>query len=193
MPRVKRFDEKEVLQKAMELFWKKGFHATSIQDLVDYLGINRASLYDTFGGKQELFNQAFQLYRNQNTAAISKFLENQPSIKTGLVSLFEIAIDESVKDRDSKGCFVVNTTTELVPGDEAIQEVLKENKATFEKLFYDLLKKGEVRGEYPAGKDLKALSQLIFTLYNGLKVVAKIQPDKTALMDSVHVALSLLD
>lgn len=49
MPRVKKFDEKEVLEKAMELFWIQGYHATSIQDLVDHLGINRASLYDTYG------------------------------------------------------------------------------------------------------------------------------------------------
>ncbi|MEL6975424.1 MAG: helix-turn-helix domain-containing protein, partial [Bacteroidota bacterium] len=65
MPRTKQFDEKEVLKKAMELFWEKGFHATSIQDLVSHLGINRASLYDTFGGKDELFNTAFESYRHQ--------------------------------------------------------------------------------------------------------------------------------
>ena len=63
MPRTKQFDEKEVLKNAMELFWEKGFHATSIQDLVSHLGINRASLYDTYGGKDELFNTAFETYR----------------------------------------------------------------------------------------------------------------------------------
>ena len=59
MPRTKQFNEEEILKKAMELFWEKGFHATSIQDLVAHLGINRASLYDTFGGKEELFKKAF--------------------------------------------------------------------------------------------------------------------------------------
>ena len=54
MPRVKQFNEDEVLNKAMELFWKKGYNATSMQDIVDYLGINRASLYSTFGGKKNL-------------------------------------------------------------------------------------------------------------------------------------------
>ena len=60
MARKKQFEEHEILTKATDLFWKQGFHATSIQDLVNHLKINRASLYDTFGGKEELFNKAFR-------------------------------------------------------------------------------------------------------------------------------------
>lgn len=193
MPRVKQFDEKEVLQNAMALFWKKGFHATSIQDLVDHLGINRASLYGTFGGKKELFEQAFQLYRSQNITAMIQFLEKQPSVKQGLLRLFEMSVEDSVSDSEKKGCFVVNTTTELVPGDSAIQEVLKINKDTFEKVYYELLLKGEANGEIPPGKDLRAIARLLFLLNNGLKVVSKIQPEREQLMRSIRTVLSLLD
>ena len=63
MPRIKTFDENEVLVKAMNLFWKQGYSATSVQDLVSHLGINRASLYDTFGDKEQLFKKSFALYR----------------------------------------------------------------------------------------------------------------------------------
>ena len=66
MPRVKLFDQNEVLTKAMNLFWKQGYAATSVQDLVQHLGINRASLYDTFGDKDQLFKKSFELYRKQN-------------------------------------------------------------------------------------------------------------------------------
>lgn len=193
MPRVKAFNEETVLEKAMDLFWEKGYHATSIQDLVNHLGINRASLYDTYGGKKELFDKAFQLYRTKNTNAIRQFLKSQSDVKTGFRSLFEMAIAQSVADPSSKGCFVVNTTTELVPGDVELQEVLIENKATFETLFHHYLLEGEERGEIPAGKDLRAIAGLLFTLYNGLQVVAKIQPDRKQLMASVEVALALLD
>ena len=77
MPRTKAFDEQEVLEKAMELFWKKGYYATSIQDLVNHLGINRASLYDTFGGKKKLFLHTFSHYRTVNTQGVKDFLEGQ--------------------------------------------------------------------------------------------------------------------
>ena len=60
MPRTKNFDPAEVLEKAKNLFWEKGYYATSMQDLVDTLGINRASMYDTYGGKDQLFAKALE-------------------------------------------------------------------------------------------------------------------------------------
>ena len=75
MPRVKSFDEKEVLDKAIHLFWKQGYTATSIQDLVTHLGINRASLYDTFGDKEELFKKAFEQYRKTSFDGLTQFFE----------------------------------------------------------------------------------------------------------------------
>ena len=63
MARIKEFDENEVLERAKLLFWKQGFHATSIQNLVDHLGISRGSIYDTFGGKNELYEKALKVYK----------------------------------------------------------------------------------------------------------------------------------
>ena len=67
----------------MCLFWRNGFHATSMQDLVSYLGINRASIYDTYGGKKELFDKAFEHYRTTNRKQLLDFLESQESVKEG--------------------------------------------------------------------------------------------------------------
>ena len=193
MPRVKQFCEVDVLTKAMALFWKKGYHATSIQDLVDHLGINRASLYDTYGGKQALFEKAFALYRKTNTQGITDFLNGQPHVKTGLRKLFEKGIRDALADADRKGCFAVNATTELVPGDDKMRALLQENKATFEAVFFIFLQKGEARGDIPRGKDLRALAALIFTLYNGLQVITKIETDPERLLASVDAALAVLD
>ena len=193
MPKVKQFDEKKVLEEAMNLFWKKGYHATSIQDLVSYLGINRSSIYDTYGGKKELFDQSFELYRTEGMAGLAAFFKKQTSVKGGLQKLFESSIKESLSDSDKKGCFVVNTTTELIPGDEAIQTILEKNKAAYEKMFYKFLLSGEQSGEIPKGKDLKSIASLLYTMNNGLKVVAKIEPSRKKLLASVNVMLSLLD
>ena len=131
MPRVKLFDEKKALEDAMNLFWTKGYSATSIQDIVDHLGINRASLYATFGGKETLFKSALDLYRDKNTKAIKEFLNSQDNVNTGLLKLFTLSIDESVADKDRKGCFVVNSTTELIPGNPKIRKLLESNKRYF--------------------------------------------------------------
>ena len=190
MPRTKTFDEQEALQKAMHTFWKNGYHATSMQDLVDAMGINRASLYDTFGGKKALFDQAFELYRATNTAGLKRFLESQDSVKEGFRQLFANAIAESQSDR--KGCFVVNVTTELLPGDEALQGVLQANKAAFTEVFYQFLQQGVERDEIAEGKDLHAIATMLFTLYNGIKVVGKIPGQEEDLRASVEVVLGVL-
>jgi len=118
MPRSKTFDKQIVLNSAMQLFWKKGFHATSMQDLVDHLGVNRASLYSTYGDKEQLFTKALLNYKEQSRRGMSCYFENQPSIKAGFKTLFTDAVKDSVADKDRKGCFAVNTTAELIPGDE---------------------------------------------------------------------------
>jgi len=193
MPRVKLFDEKEVLEKAMELFWKNGYYATSIRDLSEHLKLSHASLYSTFGTKDELFNKAFELYQTTNTNRILQFLAQEKDIKKGIKKLFSNAINESINDKDNKGCFVVNTTTELLPGNPTLKKKLAHNKTSFEKGFHQYLLKGEKDGQIPAGKNLQAIASLLFTLYNGLRVVGKIQQDEETLLSTVDAALLLLD
>lgn len=192
MPRVKLFDENEVLTKAMNLFWKQGYSATSVQDLVSHLGINRASLYDTFGDKDQLFKKSFELYRKRNLEGIIHFFENRPNVKIGFSELFDNAIQEDVLDKDNKGCFVVNTTTELIPNDESLLMILEKNKRDFEKVFYNYLKKGQESGQLNTKQDLKSLATLFYTIYNGIRVVSKTRPNKKESSDSINVALSLL-
>lgn len=192
MPKVKLFDENATLEKAMELFWKKGYHATSIQDLVDHLELSRSSIYDTYGGKNALFLQSFQLYRDTNAKNISLFLEAQPKVQEGFKKLFETGVQECINDQHKKGCFVVNITTELVPGDIEIQNALKENKDTFTSVFYEHLLKGEASGEIPQGKNLKAIASLFYTFYSGIKVVSKIQPNSKELVDSIDLFLAMI-
>ena len=193
MPRAKQFNEDEVLNKAITLFWTKGYHATSINDLVQHLGINRASLYDTFGDKEQLFKKALEHYREGNARGFRKFLNSQPDVRSGLKKLFQNAIEASVQDKERKGCFVVNTTTELIPGNQTLLGILEENKKVFEGLFYSYLKEGEARGEFPPGKDLRSIASLLFVLYNGLKVVGKLEAEPIALARAVNAILKLLD
>ncbi|WP_198034433.1 TetR/AcrR family transcriptional regulator [Dyadobacter tibetensis] len=192
MPRVKLFDENEVLTKAMNLFWKQGYSATSVQDLVTHLGINRASLYDTFGDKEQLFKKSFELYRKTNLEGLIQFFDSHPNVEKGFSELFDIAIHQAILDKDLKGCFVVNMATELIPKDKKLLEVIESNKRDFENLFFEYLKKGKDNGQLKTQQDLMSLASFLFLLYNGLKVISKINPKKEELKRSIDLALTLV-
>ncbi len=193
MARPKAFDEAAALDRATDLFWKRGYHATSIQDLVDEMGINRASLYATFGGKKELFDRAFAHYRDVNTAGVRKFFAGQKNVRAGIRNLFALGVEESITDQDNKGCFVVNATTELAAVDPQIIVLLQANQQVFEQIFYDFLLAGRGRGEISDRPDLHALAALFYTLYNGIKVQAKYAQDRAGLLTPVDAVLQLLD
>lgn len=193
MPKEKRFCEQEVLEKAMHLFWQKGYYNTSMKDLVNHLGISRSSLYDTFkGGKKELYDKALALYRASNNQGFGEFLAQIEDIKQGLRMIFQKIIEDDVNDDDCKGCLVVNTTTELVPEDEKSQKVVTEHKNQMEDIFYQLLKKGVDTGQISKDKDIKTIARLLYTLMSGLRVIGKTKPPFQESMASVDAVLSLI-
>lgn len=193
MPKVKLFNEQEVLQKAMVLFWTKGYHHTSISDLVAFLGISRSSLYDTFGGKRNLFMTAFQLYRSANQAGLQNFLQTQHDTRQTLRMMFEKIIHDDHIDDNCKGCFIVNTTTELVPDDEELQAIITKHKEEMEQVFFNILQAGVQSGQIKAEVDLKTVARLLYTLMTGLRVLGKTRPNEEESMASVNAVLSLLD
>ena len=94
MPRVKLFSKDEALQKAMELFWEKGYASTSLSDLTTHLGIGKGSFYATFNSKQELFEEAFELYRKTQVGLLQQLLNSEPDVKVGLKKLLELNLVE---------------------------------------------------------------------------------------------------
>ncbi|MBQ24844.1 TetR/AcrR family transcriptional regulator [Alcanivorax sp.] len=193
MARKKSFNKDDVLERAMNLFWKQGFHATSMQDIVQNVGLSRSSLYESFGSKQGLFDQALGNYCRTNREGVKALLSNEKSVKTGIRNLLESSIHCTISDADKKGCFVVNSTTELVPGDDEMLKALSKNRASFEKVFFEFLQKGQATGEIPPNKDIKTLSGLIYTVFSGLNVIAKLEKSPKKLMAQIDQIVGLLD
>ena len=113
MSREKIFNEPEVLKDAMDLFWKNGFHKTSIQDLVNYLGVNRSTLYDEYTDKEGLFNQCFLLYRKGEVEIVSNIFKKAKNIKTGFQQLFNLIVSDLCLNSNKRGCLISNTYTEF--------------------------------------------------------------------------------
>ena len=193
MPRTKQFHREEVLQKAMELFWEKGFYATSMQDLVDKLGINRASIYDTFGSKRELFDLSIDKYKAENAKRVADFLYQYVNVRQGLYELFNLLINDAMETKSPAGCFVINTIGELQKEDNELKEKLNDNKEAFEKIYIEYLKYGVYHSQISPYKNLQEIASYLYTLQSGLRVVSKVKRNREELQSIVNTGLSILN
>lgn len=193
MPRTKNFDPAEVLEKAKNLFWEKGYYATSMQDLVDSLGINRASMYDTYGGKDQLFAKALESYQTAETKEVSSILYYYTDIRQGLYVMFEYFVDAALKDDKSNSCFHLNTTVELANSSEEIRASLLETRELHLKMFRTYLEYGKSKGQLAAHKDIEGIAQTLYAFQCGLLATSKLNPLKENLMKTVSTTLSILD
>ncbi|MEM9918528.1 MAG: TetR/AcrR family transcriptional regulator [Bacteroidota bacterium] len=193
MPRSKNFDRQEVLQKAVELFWQKGFHATSMQDLVDHLEINRGSMYNTFGGKEQLFQEALALYKKQTGQDSKDILSSgDGSERAFLTRFFDQEIKGILEDKSDRGCFFVNTTTELSNQSASIHGLMYDNMNEAIAFFAKVIQRGQAKGEISCRATPEVLARHLFTFQNGLKVVSKLEKDPSKLREIVQMQLDLL-
>jgi len=193
MARTKEFNEDQALDKAIEIFWHKGYNGTSAQDLVTHLGLSRSSLYDTFGDKQKLFSKSLQRYQKQSKDDIVKLFEDSKNIKETLHDIFKQAVIESLQDRITKGCFMVNSSVELAMHDEDISKIVKSNSQEMEAVFTNALKKGQASGDISKAADARVLARFIFNTYSGIRVLARAgERDKQVYDDIVKTMFYLL-
>lgn len=126
MPRVELFDKNEVMEKALNLFWKKGYEATSLSDLTEELGIGKGSFYNTFGSKRKLFDSCISMYRSGGYQVLDKLLSDKSDPVLGLRKFLDFHTQTMLNDTNAKGCLIANSSAELAH-DEAIQGFLLEH------------------------------------------------------------------
>jgi len=192
MARTKDFDENEVLTKAIQVFWLKGYNGTSMQDLVDSLGISRSSLYDTYTDKHTLFMKALESYQNSGAARIQDIIDNSGSAKETVKRLLELATTELLDDKEQKGCFMVNAEVEVASHDAAVNSLVCKNDQQMEEAFYQVIQKGKDSGEIKNQQDARALARFIFNSVKGMRVTAKSITDKAVFDDIITLTISIL-
>ena len=181
MARSKAFEVDQALDRALRIFWRQGYEGTSMQDLVNGMQINRASIYDTFGNKEALYLAALQHYQARNQAQVQQLIEQHTSVRNVLSQLLENMIQESLSDPEKKGCFVVNATTGLANRYEEVNRLVTENEARMVSLFEALVAQGQHSGEIDAKRCATALSAYIFSSLQGLRVLAVTNQNLTTL------------
>lgn len=193
MARTKDFDENEVLTKAIQLFWHKGYNATSMQDLVDTLGISRSSLYDTYTDKHTLFLKALESYQLAGKAKIKEIVEQSISAKKTVVKLMELATTDLIGGKQQRGCFMVNAGVEVAPHDQDVSKLVCQNEQQMETAFFQVIKKGQQRGEIKNPEDALVLAKFIFHVVKGMQVTAKSNPDTSSFGDTIRLTVALLN
>jgi len=175
MPWEKSFNEDDAVRNAMLLFWEKGFASTSISELLAKTGVNRGSLYNAFGGKQPLFVKALNMYNKEVRRGALSELEALDNPRLAIEKLFDGAVEEVVADEQKKGCFLVNTASEIAVHDEEVVEITNRGIREFEAFFRRCIEVGQSRGEIrsdlkpePTAKKLLALVSAIRVLGRGL-------------------------
>lgn len=191
MARAKCFDQEEALQKAMRAFWARGYEATSIQDLVDCMGINRGSLYDTFGDKHQLFLAALDQYTDSSLTrglALRKDGNSALILKDYLYSFMY----RTLGDPEKRGCFATNTTVERSSYDEQCAQKLREYYDRVEADLTFLIERGQTAGEIRNSRPAADLATFFVGVMQGIRVMGKVKPEETALRPMVEVALETL-
>ncbi|MEJ0058038.1 MAG: TetR/AcrR family transcriptional regulator [Bacteroidota bacterium] len=149
MARTKDFDENEVLNKAVCLFWHKGYNGTSMQDLVDNLDISRSSLYDTYVDKRTLYLKALAFYQETSASKMDDLLTKTKTAKAAIRQLLELITSDLLHDKQHKGCFLVNAEVEVAPHDADVKEIVRKSEEQIEGVFRRAILQGQKNGEIP--------------------------------------------
>ena len=193
MPRQKEFDREVALDRAMSAFWTKGYGATSVEDLVAHMGIQRGSLYATFGDKRSLFLSALERYQRVVTRELFEALEAPGPGLAAIRRFFRLRVERSLDRSRPPGCLVTNSAVELSRRDRDAATKVGGSLIRLEAAFRRTLERARAQGELAATRDLRGLARFLTSSAQGLSVMAKAVPDRAVLEDVVKVVLAALE
>jgi TetR/AcrR family transcriptional repressor of nem operon len=192
MARPREFDENAVLDVAMECFWNRGYDATSVRDLIEKTGITGASLYNAYGDKRALYQRVLDRYVEGSVADRLRRCEGLPPLEA-ISSFFSEIVTRSIEDRDRKGCMLVNAALDVAPHDPEFREVVSEVLGRIEAFFRDCVSRGQAQGSIGTSVSADELASHLLGVLLGIRVLARVRPDRTLLESVVRPAIQLLN
>ncbi|WEX76529.1 TetR/AcrR family transcriptional regulator [Sinorhizobium numidicum] len=189
--RPRTFDRDSALMEAMRVFWSRGYEGTSIQDLVEAMGVNKPSLYATFGCKEELFREAVELYERTEGLHVTRSLERATSARAAVEEMLRtnaVAYTDAAKPR---GCMIVLSSLLGAPENEEVRRFLAENRLNGERSLKQRLQRGIAEGDLPPSADVDRLAAFYTTVLEGLSIQARdgASPEKlSSIIDAAMLA-----
>ncbi|AFY40103.1 regulatory protein TetR [[Leptolyngbya] sp. PCC 7376] len=185
------FEREVVLDKAMDLFWEKGYHATGLTELLERMGIKRQSLYNTFGSKHQLFLEAIAHYGSTVVQTLETELLKPGSVIANIETFFDQKIATANTDC-CRGCFLVNAMVELSPHDQKVAAEVERLCQQGERAFEAALNKAIAEGELPTDFETKKIARYLHQTALGLSARTKGIPNPDDLHETIELALAVL-
>jgi TetR/AcrR family transcriptional regulator, transcriptional repressor for nem operon len=192
MARPIEFDPDIAIDRAMEVFWQKGYFGTTPQDLLDATGIGKGSFYNYFKSKHNMFELCLQRYRSSQADALISYLKQPIPAKVRLKEALEQLIRFDLEGPVKKGCMVVNTAVELAASDESALRIVQAMFNRTEAAFVQLIEEGQSSGDFRKDIEAASLASLLFTTVLGLRVAGLIADTPERLRRAVDAAVRLI-
>lgn len=193
MSRPKEFNPGDAMREAMAAFWQRGYHATSVSDLLGEMKLNRGSLYGTFGDKKSLFLAALAEYERQGREAAGKILESPGSAKAAIIQWITTAAQGCSGDSGSRGCLALKAALEMAPQDKDVAAWLKKAMRDREMLIAKVIRRGQAEGDISASHDPRALARYLLSALAGLGVLGTASPSAREVREVVELIVKVLD
>jgi TetR/AcrR family transcriptional repressor of nem operon len=193
MARPKQFDIEEVMQEALEAFWEHGYVATSMQDLQEEMGLNRGSLYGTFGDKKKLFLAVLDKYYEQRVADFQRVLEEPESPRQAVRDLLERVASECTGDDGQRGCLAAKAAMELAPHDKDVAAWLKRFHRRNVGMVAKVIERGQQRGEISRRLDAESAARFVLNNIAGLRLLGTTSPSSSDVKSVIELVLKVLD
>lgn len=190
MPRPRAFDRDAALERALDVFWLRGYQGTSINELLTAMQLGRGSLYATFGGKADVFAAVLDLYRQRWGAMIARHAQAPGPARAVLIDLLRAMGKEIVGDRLGRGCLIANSAVELRYLEPAAQQVVRHSIDRLEAVFTALTTRAATEGELR--QDPVATARFLIAALNGIRDVVKAGGDRARIHDLVESLVATL-
>jgi len=165
--RPRAFDRDRALERALDVFWRKGYEGASLSDLTEAMGINPPSLYAAFGNKEELFREALDRYMERHAEVLREVLA-RPKARDAIAALLTCTADALTNKSTPPGCLLVQGISGCGDHAQCIRNELCKRRAANEKTIRERLKRAEAEGDLPKDADPAALSRFVATVAEGM-------------------------
>ncbi|HML08273.1 MAG TPA: TetR/AcrR family transcriptional regulator [Xanthobacteraceae bacterium] len=191
--RPRQYDPDQALAKAAETFWKKGYAATSLDDLVAATGMQRPSLYAAFGDKQQLYLKTLERYQQRSRAMSLELLADHPSLRVFLKRFYQAALDiYRTGGSDARGCYSISTAPAQAITDSAVRDFLAASIGGTDAFLRKQITRAQEQGEVAANADAEALAQLATATLHTIAVRSRVGVPRKQLMSIAAAAIDMI-
>ena len=191
--RPREFNIDDAVRDAMDVFWTRGFHATSMTDLLNGTGLSRGSLYKAFGDKKSLFLKALDCYAEAGVDELAKTLAAPGLVKDAIRAALTIYVPLSSGKTGQRGCMVMATAAEMLPHDPEVSARVRDTFRRIQALLIDAVRRGQATGEMASDQNAPDVARFLVCQIEGMRLLGKVGASRQEMVAVVAAAMRSLN